>query len=95
LEALANGVKSSLMKWVAAGEAAKAEPHAAEGAVTLDRFDHVFGARGMEAAGGRNHRGDPSLIDTKGAYKKVARNGAGLKAGCRLKARPYRIFAMG
>jgi hypothetical protein len=63
------------MKWVAAQQAPQAETQAAECAVTLDGFDHVFGTGGVKAASGRNHGGDPSLISTKDEDQLIAQNG--------------------
>lgn len=53
------------MKWMAAQEATKPQPNASHHAVLFDRLAHVFRAGRVEAAGGWQQGGDPSLIETQ------------------------------
>jgi hypothetical protein len=55
------------MEWMAFAQTFGAEPGAAQSAVTLDGFEHVFGAGGPEAARGGKQRGDHGFVSPEGA----------------------------
>src|SRR5213075_1434574 len=60
-----DGVPTSRIERVAAGETAQAEPDTAQRAVLLDRLHHVNRAGRLEAAHRRQQRRDEPLVETK------------------------------
>jgi hypothetical protein len=59
---LADRIKTSLVKWMAAGQAAEAQAYALEDAVLRDSILHIFGTRRMKAARGGEQRRDNQLV---------------------------------
>ena len=65
---LPDGIHTAGVKGVTASEPLHTHPDPPDGSVTLHRFHHVFRAGRVEAAGGRQHRGDTELIQAQQSY---------------------------